>query len=246
MHNKKAVFVYIVGIIVGLVMAPVPTAFADRPKLEIIPPNTPSFGMTYAEWAATWWQWEFSLPTSVNPWFDDTGDKASIGQSGPVYFLTGILTGSPVVKRTISIPEGKALFFPIYNSFNDNVGVVPKLTFEELQKGAADLINNVRELHVRIDGINLDNLFGYRVKSAPFADWFPSNDKLKNVYKTEFKVEFSGWNYPVASDGYWLMLAPLPPGNHTINFGATSSDNFTLLDVTYDVNVLSKKDMLGQ
>jgi len=136
MHRKSVFFVYIVAIIVGLVTAPVPTAFADRPKLEIFPPNKPSFGMTYAEWAAKWWQWEFSLPTSVNPWFD-TGANAGIGQSGPVYFLTGVLTGEPVVKRTITKPEGKALFFPIFNSWADNVDVNPPKTFQELQEQAA-------------------------------------------------------------------------------------------------------------
>jgi hypothetical protein len=100
----------------------------------------------------------------------------------------------------------------------------------------------VSELHVRIDGINLDNLFGYRVKSPPFADWFPSKD---NVYMMEEfgPSTFSGWTYPVASDGFWLMLAPLPRGNHTINFGGTNG-NFRL-DVTYDVNVFPV-DTLGR
>jgi hypothetical protein len=223
---------------VGLVIAPVPTAFADRANLQIFPPNKPSFGMTYAEWAAKWWQWEFSLPTSVNPWFD-TGANAGIGQSGPVYFLTGILTGAPVVKRTIRIPEGKALFFPIFNSWADNVDVKPPKTFQELRAQAASLINTVSELHVSIDGRNLDNLFSYRVKSPPFCDWFPSED---NVYMTQFGSTFSGWTCPVASDGFWLMLAPLPRGYHTINFGGTSG-NFTL-DITYDVNVFSV-DTLG-
>ena len=53
----------ILGLVVGLVIAPVPTAFADGPNPKIFPPNQPVFGMTYGEWAAKWWQWEFSLPT---------------------------------------------------------------------------------------------------------------------------------------------------------------------------------------
>ena len=199
----------IIGIIVGLLIAPLPTAFADPPNLQIFPPNNPSFGMTYAEWAAKWWQWEFSLPTSVNPWFD-TGATAGIGQSGPVYFLTGLFEpppGTNRITRTISIPEGKALFFPIFNSWVDNVGVNPPMAFQELQEQAASFINTVTELHVRVDNTNLHNLFSYRVKSPPFCDWFPSEE---NVYYTVFGVTFSGWTCPVASDGFWLMLAPLP------------------------------------
>ena len=197
--------------------------------------------MTYAEWAAKWWQWEFSLPTSVNPWFD-TGATAGIGQSGPVYFLTGILAPPPGTS-TIRIPEGKTLFFPISNSWADNVDVDPPVTFQELQKQAASFINTVSELHASIDGINLDNLFSYRVKSPPFCDWFPSEG---NVYMTpQFNnSQFSGWTCPVASDGFWLMLAPLPPGEHTINFGATSvgtDGKFTTVDVTYKVDVFVPK-----
>lgn len=232
----------IVGIIVGLVIAPVPAVFADAPNAyelsnpKIYPPDEPVFGMTYGEWVAKWWQWEFSLPTSVNPWFDDTGANAGIGQSGPVYFLTGILTGSPVVERTISIPKGRALFFPILNTFCDNVDTDPPMTLEQLRECAAYTINGVSKLFVKIDGKPIHDLFRYRVKSPLFCDWFPTTD---NVYQTQFGSSFSGWNCPVVSDGFWIMLEPLSVGNHTIKFGGTSG-SFTL-DVTYHVNVFSSE-----
>lgn len=231
----------IVGIIVGLVIAPVPAVFADASNAhghsnpKIFPPDEPVFGMTYGEWAAKWWQWEFSLPTSVNPWFD-TGANAGIGQSGPVYFLTGILTGPSKVVREISVPAGKALFFPIQNAWADNVDVDPPMTFQQLQEWAASLIYGVSELYVTIDGKPLDDLFRYRVKSPPFCDWFPATD---NVYQTQYGSSFSGWTCPVASDGFWLMLKPLSIGIHTINIKGTNGAS--TLDVTYTVNVFSSE-----
>jgi len=231
----------IIGIFASLALVAVPKSFADNQNKVVYPPDKPVFGMKYAEWAAKWWQWEFSLPTSQNPWFDSEAKNgigqspnAGIGQSDPVYFLTGILTGEPVVKRTITVPAGKAFFFPILNSWCDNVDVTPAKTFKELQECAATFIDGVSELHVSIDGKELNNLFRYRVKSPPFCDWFPSAD---NVYETQFGSSFTGWTCPVASDGFWLMLAPLAKGNHTINFGGTNG-TFTL-DVTYNVTVFS-------
>ena len=41
-----------------------------------------------------------------------------------------------------------------------------------------------------------------------------------------------------AADGFYLMLAPLRPGQHTLHFGGTFGDpiNFTL-DITYHLTV---------
>ena len=43
----------------------------------------------------------------------------------------------------------------------------------------------------------------------------------------------AGTYFPNGSDGFWLMLTPLPPGTHSIHFA--SGDGF--LDVTYDLTV---------
>ena len=40
-----------------------------------------------------------------------------------------------------------------------------------------------------------------------------------------------------ASDGFWIMLKPLPPGEHTINFGGSFGPEFTI-DITYHISVV--------
>ena len=37
---------------------------------------------------------------------------------------------------------------------------------------------------------------------------------------------------PAVSEGFWLLLAPLPPGEHVIHFSAATSDGVFSLDVT--------------
>src|SRR5215475_1055523 len=66
--------------------------------------------------ATSWWKWALETPASENPLTDTTGQFAAVNQSGRVWFLAGN-TGSTTV-RTVTVPSGKALFFPIVNVFD--------------------------------------------------------------------------------------------------------------------------------
>ena len=71
--------------------------------------------------ATSWWKWALETPASENPLTDTTGQFAAVNQRGPVWFLAGN-PGSTTV-RTISVPSGKALFFPIVNVFDAEDGI---------------------------------------------------------------------------------------------------------------------------
>ena len=72
--------------------------------------------------AAQWWQWVLAVPASENPLTDTTGQFAAVNQRGRVWFLAGNVSGGTTV-RTISVPAGKALFFPIVNVFDVEDGI---------------------------------------------------------------------------------------------------------------------------
>ena len=78
-----------------------------------LPPNSHAFGKGYAELTAEWVEWILAIPAAVNPLFDDDGEFAAEGQSGKVWFLVGNAGG--VTTRTVTVPTGTALFFPIVN-----------------------------------------------------------------------------------------------------------------------------------
>src|SRR5436190_6645283 len=61
--------------------------------------------------ATRWWQWVFETSASENPLTDTTGQFAAVNQSGRVWFLACNPGGTTA--RTITVPSGKALFFPI-------------------------------------------------------------------------------------------------------------------------------------
>jgi len=202
----------------------------------VLPPESMVGGMSYGAWGSKWWQWAYSIPVADNPLFDETGAKAGSGQSGPVYFLAGVMNVSGTAERTIAVPAGKALFFPMLNLATDNVDVDPPRTVQQLYDRAAFFVSKVTDLHASIDGKPVANPFDYRGTSPePFSFDLPATG---NIYQF-WGSDVSGKIEPAVSDGYWLMLAPLAPGEHEIRFGGTYGDpiNFTL-DITYHVTVL--------
>lgn len=186
-------------------------------QADALPAGSVVEGKTLGEWSAEWWQWALSYPVSNNPLLDTTGSSASLGDVGPVFFLAGRAFSSGIVNRTFAVPAGKFIFFPLINSFSSEEGTVT-----EMRAALATFAANTTELHASVDGVAIPDLFSHRELSPVFDITLPPD----NIFGADPRV-YS----PSVSDGYWLMLEPLSPGNHIINFGGTSGD-FSL-DVTY-------------
>src|SRR5947207_2234166 len=110
-----------VGIVLALVV-PVNIAAAQdvsaehsdsalEPTEPFFPPHSRPFDRSFPQWSAEWWQYVYSIPMPDNPVLDNTGTNCALAQHGPVWFLFGSFSPTPVL-RTCSIPEDRALFFP--------------------------------------------------------------------------------------------------------------------------------------
>ena len=230
--NRKQLIA--VSIALGLIVAAAPLAFAKKnPNPGVLPSHSTPYGMTSGEWGAAWWQWMSSIPVPDNPLFDETGEKCGVGQSGRVFFLAGVINVSGTAERDCTVPAGKALFFPVLNVLCSEL-TGDGTTEEALLTCADSAISATTELHASIDGVPLSNLDDYRGTSSSFGFTLPNNNWLQFF---GFDAP-AGFYEPAVSDGFWLMLTPLPPGNHTINFGGTfgAPINFTL-DITYNLIV---------
>ena len=90
---------------------------------------------------------------------------------------------------------------------------------------------------VDVDGVAIPISSSYRVDSQTkptFCFTFPPDDILSFIGEGPFSP---GTYCPAVDDGYYVMLAPLPAGPHTIHFHGEIPDfNFTL-DVTYNLTV---------
>ena len=89
----------------------------------------------YANLTALWWEWVYAQPavdvggTNTNPVLDSTGAYATAGQENGIgpgnkyFFLAGTFGGDAT--RTVTVPAGKALFFPLINGERDNANDPP-------------------------------------------------------------------------------------------------------------------------
>ena len=224
---------------VGLCVALMMSAFGYGATVDVLPPHSSVAGKTLQEYAGGWYQYIYSVPQDKNPLLDDTGANAHVNQSGPVFYLVGkVDTGSGTTitaERSITVGDDKYLFFPLININTDNVFEPTPKTVEQLTADAKANIDGVNALHASIDGVDVPDLFSHREASGSFDYVLPEN----NIYAAFGANVPAGTVSPAVADGYWLMVAPLSVGEHTINFGgvnAATTPNFTL-DVTYHVNV---------
>jgi hypothetical protein len=207
-----------------------------NPGLGILPPQSHAFGKTYGEWGAEWWKWAFSIPVPVNPLFDETGALVAQGQSGNVWFLGGVINASGTVVRNVTIPAGKALFFPVANTEASTVEGFGT-TEAELRATAKAQTDGVIFLAAEIDGQPVQHLEAYRHQS-PLYQFGPLPEN--NV------LQFFGVDAPAGTvsnsvdDGYYLMLAPLSVGQHSLHFAAEFAGGFKL-DITYHITVAPGK-----
>lgn len=191
------------------------------------------YGRSPGEWSAVWWQWVLSIPSAFNPLYDETGERVEIGQSGDVWFLVGVINESGTATRTATIPEGKALYFPILNNILFDDGAEPRVTEENANSQAAIQQAGIdaTSLYLEIDGVPVTGLDQWGVISPVFPLAMPDGNVFNDFFTTSRGVYF-----PSISNGYWVMIRPLPPGEHTIHSGGTAG-SFTI-EITYNLTVV--------
>ena len=135
------------------------------------------------------------------------------------------------------VPPGTKLFFPLANLIND-YPCPPQFGFEPnagetlehfLQRTGNDFLPNLTDLFAEIDGVSLTGLSVYRATSSLFR--FTGDPALAEPPVWDPCI--TGNEQDGVSVGYWLLLPPLPPGQHTLHFGAPSVGQ----DITYHLTV---------
>lgn len=149
---------------------------ALEPTKLVYPPHSRPFDRSFPQWSAEWQQYVLSIPKADNPVLDETGTNCALGQHGPVWFLFGSFSSRPVM-RTCSIPEDRALFFPIINIADINDPKHPE-TADELRAEIAPFIDAVDKLSVEVDGQSIEGLRSFRVKSVPFDIVVPPDNVI--------------------------------------------------------------------
>lgn len=244
---QRPILAVVAALLALATLALCPAPAGTNEDLGILPVDQKLFGKSYGEWGAEWWKWAISIPAEENPVLDPTGEFGHVGQTGPVWFLAGTFGGG-AVERWLTVPKDKWLFYPILNAVwwapedlataafvaETFFGLDPDtLTDEELITLVAVFsLERLVRIGCTIDGVRVEDVRQYRATSRGFM--IADTDLLD-----DFGLAISTPNVAV-SHGYWIMLAPLPPGQHTIHFeGRFHSELFGkgTLEVTYHLTV---------
>lgn len=240
-----------------LVASVVPVAQADDPgKSPVLASEARPYGMSYGQWSAAWWQWALRPPFSQGALTDETGEDCGKGQVGPVWFLAGVANSSGTVVRNCKVPAGKALFFPVLNGEWENEGFDTPQKVEYLRFLVKGAIDDTSERNASLDGKPLPM---YRVTSPVFFYTMDATDNQYGLKCTgtlhptckdgaDKTVPWAGlictggpknqcFAYPAVGDGYYVMLAPLSPGEHSVHFGGKFNSTGWTLDITYNLTI---------
>ncbi|WP_460733893.1 hypothetical protein [Lysobacter tyrosinilyticus] len=185
----------------------------EPPQQPAPPPEAPSLeknwvpaaaavaGIPQSKWAQHWWQWVGRFPsTNELPTRDLDGRQCAQFQEkdGAVWFLAGT-DGNFEAARSCRIPANKHLFVPLINWFATEGDCAQKIS--EARRFADHVLTGL----VILDGRPIGDFQAMRVASG-----------------TCFAA--SGDRPAGATDGYWLMLSPLPAGPHVLAITAAHHD----------------------
>lgn len=169
------------------------------------------YGISFEDWTIKFWQWLLSIPADISPIGDRTGQFCSINQdeSLPVFFLSfGDGQGLVEVNRDCTIPANKSILVPV-NVVECSFMEYDVKTIEELRLCAHEDESSNPQAELWVNGNEIKDVLKYRIPSKAFSVTLPENSVLGNKGNTT-----------AVSDGYWIMLEPLPIGKHTIEFRA--------------------------
>lgn len=173
-----------------------------------VPPAERVANTSQADWSKAWWQWAGSFDRADSPVADRTGTNCHLKQDGPVWFLAGTY-GTQRTIRTCKVPRDKYLFFPLINyvvmptTQTASCGAACCPSFAQTAKSITDEPSN---LVLELDGRRIHDLARYRQATTECFD-------MGALSEPKYRV------FPSTANGYYVMLRPLSPGKHVLNFG---------------------------
>jgi hypothetical protein len=230
----------LVAVLLGLVAAghETPSGFAQEATPAaagfVLPPDAEVDGLDPGAWSARSWQWFFSLPEEINPFFDATGALCGYGQSGPVFFLAGSFVS---VERSCVIPVGVHIFVPLIGSECSTVESPPFFgrDEDELRQCASEAVDQAESavdmsaMAVTVDGETVAGFASYRAATPLFRLWLPE----ENLLGADQSVAES------VADGYQVMLSPLSLGEHEVAITIPGPQGEEPVTIAYTLTVVS-------
>ena len=183
--------------------------------------------------AGQWVQWIYSIPASVSPFTDITGQNCMVGQSGSTWYLAPRFGGG-TASRSCTIPQGVKLRFAVAGSAYIYApgfcGDVAGVSDRDLRALIAAVTN---ELQVNVT-LNGERVEAKRLRSKVFATALPADNLFAPLCGAS---PVPAGIYRTVDDTYYAEIDNLPPGVHTLQMAATNGTTFNQ-NVVYTLNVV--------
>jgi hypothetical protein len=215
MHNgrrlNKKPFLIPMSVLSILALSVIVLPVTASSSVNIHPPGSKPYNLTYADHAKNFWKWTLAIPASENPVNDQTGEKCSNGQTNSnssVFYLSFNNGGKS--ERKCTVPTGTALLIPVMQvAITDKD--IPGASIEELDSATKKDQDSVNSLYLKIGDkeYNYNDLLKYRTHTDAFdVVW---------ADKAIFGI-IDGGPAKAVADGFYIITEPLKNGTYPIHF----------------------------
>jgi hypothetical protein len=181
-----------------------------------------------------WVQWAYSIPLSVNPLVDITGQNCMVGQNGSTWYLAPSFAGS--FSRSCTVPEGVKLQFAVSGSSYvyapGYCGDVPGLSDRDLRAAIAPFTDSLT-VNVTLNG---ERVRTKRLRSEVFPTAVPA-DNVFGLFCGASPVPAG--IYRTVDDSYYAEIDDLRPGVHTLQMVTSNTSGFNM-NLVYTINVMPR------
>ncbi|HJU58160.1 MAG TPA: hypothetical protein VJ583_00285 [Nitrososphaeraceae archaeon] len=209
--NRSSYFVIVSFLFMLLLFSGTLSPVLGSKSVNIFPPESKPYGLTFAEHQKNFWKWILEIPANESPVNDPIGEKCANGQSNSnssVFYLS--FNNGGISTRSCEIPAGKGLFIPIMQvEFSEKE--VPNASIEDLRRAVTKDQDSVNSLYLTIGDkeYKYGDLIKYRTQTDVFEVVFPDNGIFGVI---------EGGVSKVIGDGFYIITEPLIKGNYSVHF----------------------------
>lgn len=239
------------------------TGLNDAYAVKFFTSGEKPFGVSYDDWISKYWNWDFSLNNKV---FNSKGNECLVNNSSSMVMLLNTVSDSTLKQCNISSKQG--IMIPMWIAWcdtgNDKMKLKnPNANGVQLDQELTDCARRAYNLgsiasEVMVDGHRVANLnvklaldpvsgaLNYNKNSMNNVTEFYSKGFTATIPPDSHQASQKPGTWRAGSQGWWVFLKPLPPGQHTIfyNIRVTPTGPLTspgtsphFADITYKLNV---------
>ncbi|MGV8106923.1 MAG: hypothetical protein ACP5OH_04030 [Nitrososphaerota archaeon] len=220
----------------------VPMAYA----VDVFQKNELPFGKPYEDWVQDWWRWNAAIPGDPETTFAGVKENGClINKEGPVAMLMDPAIGG-VHHQICEISPNQGILIPAWSALcSGAVKGSENKSFKELSECARQYnlgkvtvkawVDNKSIAQVNAEDYKTINLINAtELYSKGFNITIPADSNLA--------VDYPG-NHLGAAHGWYMLLKPLPVGEHTVRYvndvreTTLGAGNTNHADITYSLKV---------